>query len=92
MHSNMIWIISLGNVPIFSIINNQEVIYPCLFAFNFLNNLLILFFNMFQPIEWKITLASDAYSRPPIIIRFHDFCASDIKGAMGEITSHHERD
>jgi hypothetical protein len=30
-------------------------------------------------------LASDVCSRPPIIIRFHDLHAGDIKGAVGEI-------
>ncbi len=29
-----------------SIIDNWEVIYPCLFAFNFLGNMLVLFFNI----------------------------------------------
>jgi hypothetical protein len=37
-------------------------------------------------------LASDACSRPPIVIKFHDLHASDIRGAMGEIASYHERD
>jgi hypothetical protein len=38
-------IISLGNVCLF-MINNQEVIYPCLFTFNFSSIVLILFFNV----------------------------------------------
>jgi hypothetical protein len=29
-----------------SMIDNQEVIYPCIFAFNFLNNVLILLFSV----------------------------------------------
>jgi hypothetical protein len=37
-------------------------------------------------------LASDARSRPPIIIRFHDLHARDIRGDVGEITSYHKRD
>jgi hypothetical protein len=37
-------------------------------------------------------LASDVCSRPPIIIKSHDLHARDIRGAMGEITSYHERD
>jgi hypothetical protein len=41
-HSNVIWIISLGSVFVFSMIDNQEVIYPCLFAFSFLGNLLVI--------------------------------------------------
>jgi hypothetical protein len=30
-----------------STINDREVIYPCLFAFNFAGNMLVLLFNMF---------------------------------------------
>jgi len=40
----VIWIISLGNVLVFSMIDDQEVISPCPFAFNFLNRMLILLF------------------------------------------------
>jgi hypothetical protein len=36
------WIVSLRNVFIFSIIDNQKVIYPCLFSFKFSSNVLIL--------------------------------------------------
>jgi hypothetical protein len=43
-------------------------------------------------IERKIALPSDVCSRPPITIKFHDLHASDMKGAMGEIASYHERD
>ncbi len=43
-------------------------------------------------IERKITLAGDACSRPPIIIRSHDLHVGNIKGAVGEITSYHEED
>jgi hypothetical protein len=42
----VIWIISSGNVPIFPIIDYQDLIYPCLFAFNLSGNMLILFFCM----------------------------------------------
>jgi hypothetical protein len=45
-HLGMIWIISSGSVLVFSMINDQKVIYPCLFAFNLLGNMLILLFNM----------------------------------------------
>jgi hypothetical protein len=38
VHLNVIWIISSRSVPIFSTINDQEVIYPCFFAFNFASN------------------------------------------------------
>jgi hypothetical protein len=43
-------------------------------------------------IERKITLVGDACSRPPFTIRSHDLHAGDIRGAMGEIASYHERD
>ncbi len=43
-------------------------------------------------IEKKIALAYDVSSRPPIIIRSHDLNAGDIKGAMGEIASYHNKD
>jgi hypothetical protein len=43
-HSSMIWIVSLGNVLIFFTINDRKVIYPFFFTFNFLNNMLVLFF------------------------------------------------
>jgi hypothetical protein len=42
-------------------------------------------------IKRMITLASDACSKPPTTIRFHDLHPSDIKGVMGEITSYHEK-
>jgi hypothetical protein len=45
-HLGVIWIISLGNVLVFSIINDWEVIYLCLFAFSFLGYTLLLFFSM----------------------------------------------
>jgi hypothetical protein len=38
---------SLGSVPIFFAIDTCKVIYPCLFAFNFSSNVLILFLSMF---------------------------------------------
>ncbi len=34
----------------------------------------------------------DVCSRPGITIRFYNLHASDIKGAMGEIASYHERE
>jgi hypothetical protein len=46
MNPNMIWIISFRNMLIFSTIDDQEVIYPYLFPFNFSSNMLILLFNM----------------------------------------------
>jgi hypothetical protein len=43
MHPSVIWIVSLGSVPIFSMID--DVIYPCHFAFNFSINVLVFLFN-----------------------------------------------
>jgi len=43
-------------------------------------------------IERKITLVGDDCSRPPIIIRFYDLHVGDIRGAVGEIISYHEKD
>jgi hypothetical protein len=45
-HPDVIWIVSLGSVLIFSIKDNREVMYPCFFAFNFLGNVLILLFSV----------------------------------------------
>jgi hypothetical protein len=42
----VIWIVSSGSVFAFSTIKNQEIIYLCLFAFNFLGNMLVLLFSM----------------------------------------------
>jgi hypothetical protein len=42
--------------------------------------------------ERKIALTSDACSRPPITIKSHDLHVGIIRGAMGEISSYHERD
>ncbi len=48
-HLSVILIISSRNVPIFSMIDDQKVIYPCLFVFNFLGNVLVLLpFNVLQ--------------------------------------------
>jgi hypothetical protein len=44
---DVIWIVSSGNVLIFSTINDQKVIYPCLFTFNFSNSVFILLLNVF---------------------------------------------
>jgi len=50
VHPDVIWIISLGSVFVFSMIDDWEVIYPFLFAFNFLSNMLVLFLNMLWPL------------------------------------------
>ncbi len=42
--------------------------------------------------ERNIALVKDACSKPLITIRFHDLHASDIRGAVGGITSYHKRD
>jgi hypothetical protein len=47
MHLGMIWIVLLRNVLIFSMIDDQKVIDPCLFAFNFLGSMLVSSFNVF---------------------------------------------
>jgi len=42
-------------------------------------------------IKRKIALAGDVCSRPLITIKSHDLHASNIKGAVGEIASYHEK-
>jgi hypothetical protein len=42
-------------------------------------------------IERKITLSSNACSKPPIIMRFHDLHVGNIRRVMGKITSYHKR-
>ncbi len=76
-----------------STINNRKVIYLCLFAFIFSSNVLVSLQHVLAfVIERKIALGGDAYSRPPIIIKSHHLHVGDIRGAMGEIASYHERD
>jgi hypothetical protein len=72
-------------------IDDREVIYPYLFAFNFSSNLIVLLRALAFAKERKIVLASDPCSRPPIIIRSHDLHASDIRGAVGEIAPYDEK-
>ncbi len=92
MHTSVIWIFSLRNVLIFSMIDDYEIIYLYLFAFNFLNNMLVLFSNILtSTLKRKITLANDACSRPPTTIRFHDLHAGNIRRVVCEITSYLER-
>jgi hypothetical protein len=43
-------------------------------------------------IKKKIALVGNVCSRPPIIFRYHDLHVGDIRRAMGEITSYHEKD
>jgi hypothetical protein len=46
MHCGMIWIVSVGNVFIFFMIDDLKVIYFCLYTFSFLGSISILLFNM----------------------------------------------
>jgi hypothetical protein len=93
-HLGVIWIISSRNVLVFSTIDNQNVIYPYLFAFSFSSSMLILLFNMLlaSAIEKKIPLVGDACYGPPITIKSYDLHANDIRGVVGEIASYHKRD
>ncbi len=43
-------------------------------------------------IKRKIMFATDVCSRPPITIKSHNLHVGDIRRAVGEITSYHERD
>jgi len=90
----MIWTISSRNVPMFFMIDDQEVIYLCLFVENFLGNVLIIAFQhaLAFAINKKILLAGDVCSKPPITIKSHHSHACNIRGAMGEIASYHKRD
>jgi hypothetical protein len=80
-------------VFVFSTIDNQEVIYLCLFAFNFFRQRVSIAFQhvLAFAIERKIALVGDACSRPPITFKFHDLHVGNIKGVVGEITSYRER-
>jgi hypothetical protein len=88
----MIWIISLGNVLVFSTIDDREVIYPCLFCIQFFRQHISIALQcaLTSAIKRKIALANDVFSRPPITIKFHDLHIGDIKRAMGEIGSYHK--
>ncbi len=52
---------------------------------------IILQHDLTFTIENQIALAGHVCFRTPIIIKSHDSHASDIRKAMGEITSYHER-
>ncbi len=56
--------------------------------------MLVLFFNVFLAfaIKRKIMLAGDACSGPPITIRSYDLHAGNIKRALSETASYHEKD
>jgi len=93
VHPNVIWIISLRNVLIFPMIDNQEVIYVFFYIQFFMQHVSIVLQHVLAfAIKRKIVLAGDACSKPLITIKFHNLHASNIRGAMGEITSYHERD
>jgi len=93
-HSGVIWIVSSRNVPIFSTIDNQKVIYPYLFAIYFSRQRvnIALHHALASIIARKITLVGDVCSRPPITIRSHDLHAYDIRRVVGKIASYHEKD
>ncbi len=94
-HPNMIWIIPLRSVPIFSTIDNRKVIYSFFFYIQFFFTTCWYYFEQHVlafTIEKKITLAKDVCSKPLITIKFHDLHVGDIRGVMGEITSYDERD
>jgi len=78
----------------FFMIDDQHFIYPCLFAFKFSRQRVstALQHALTFAIEKKIELVSDACFRTPITIKSHDLHACDIRGAVDEIASYHERD
>jgi hypothetical protein len=43
-------------------------------------------------IKKKIVLVGGVCFRPPITVKSHDLHAGEIRGAMGEIVSYHEKD
>ncbi len=79
---------------VFSTIDDQEVIYPCLFTFKIFKQHVSITFQhaLAFAIDKKIILAKQVCSRPPIIIKSHDLHACDIRMAMSEIVSYHEKD
>jgi hypothetical protein len=92
-HLGMIYIVSLGNVLVSSTINDQKVIYPCPFAFNFLGSMLVFsLMCLTYTIEKKIVLMKDDCFRPPITIKSHNLHEGNIRRVVGEITSYHKRD
>ncbi len=46
VHPGVIWIVSLESVLVFPTIDDQKIIYLCLFTFNFSWSMLVLFFNV----------------------------------------------
>jgi hypothetical protein len=89
----MIWIVSLGSVLVFSTIDDREIIYLCLFCIQFFKQHVSIALQHALTFvrERKIVLASDACSRPPIIVRSHNLHASYIR-RVGEIASYNKRD
>jgi hypothetical protein len=93
-HPGVIWIISSGNVPVFSTIDNWKGNLSLFFCIQFFRQCVSIALQqaLTSAIERKIALAGDAYSKPPNIIRFHDLHANNIERVMGEIISYHKRD
>jgi hypothetical protein len=94
VHSGMIWIDSLGSVFVFFHDRGSKGHLSLSFCIQFFRQCVSIAFQraLTFAMKRKITLTSDACSRPPITIRFHNLHASDIRGAMGELVSYHERD
>ncbi len=93
-HLSMIRIISLRNVFVFSTIDDQNVIYPSFFCIQFFKQCVDIALQhvLAFAIKKKILLAGNVCSKPPIIIKLHDLHVGDIKSAVGEIVSYHEKD
>ncbi len=90
MHPNVIWIVSLGSVLVFSMIDDKKVIYFCFCIQFFMEHVSIVFQRALAfVIERKITLVEDVCFKPLIIFRSHDFHVGDIRGVVNEIASYH---
>jgi hypothetical protein len=82
----VIWIVPLGSACLY---HNKRLRghLTLFFGTQFLRQCVSIAFQR----ERKIVLAGDACSRPLITIRSHDLHVGNIKRAMGEIVSYHER-
>jgi hypothetical protein len=85
MHLGMTRILSLGNMLVFSMIYDWEVIYLCLFAFHFFKERVNIAFQhaLIFATDKKITLMRDACFKSSIIIKSHNLHVVNIKGAVG---------
>ncbi len=89
---SVIWIISLGSMFIFFMIDDWEVILSFCIQFFRQRVSIALQRALTFAIERKIALVSDACSKPLITIRSHDLHADDIRGVVGEIIYYHKKD